>query len=337
MRCGPRWRPPSWAVDVPLPDGYTLRPARIADGEAVMEMLNEETEALIGVPLADLDWVTRPWTGPDADRHGYAVVVGPGGAIAGYLLAESRPPHTEVFALGVVALAHHGRGLGGAIVETIEDYAAGMVDRAPPGRRVALHVGALADEPRVSALLRSHGFAEVRRFWLMRIEFGRPPTAPTPVAGIDIRALERGQERAVYRCMTDAFRDHWGADEMPEAEWIHRHVEAEDQYHPELWLLAWAGERLAGALMALPESVQEPALGYINEIGVRREFRRRGIGEALLRSCFVRLYDRGSRGALLHVDSSSPTGADRLYERVGMTAKPQFATWAKELVRDACC
>ena len=231
---------------MPLPDGYTLRPARIADGEAVVEMLNEETEALIGMPLADLDWVTRPWTGPDADRQRYAVVVDSGGAIAGYLLAESRPPHTEVFGLGVVALGHHGRGLGAAIVETIEDHAAGMVDRAPPGRRVALHIGALADEPHVSALLRAHGYAEVRRFWLMRIEFGGPPDPPAPVAGIDIRPLERGQEREVYRCMTDAFRDHWGADEMPEAEWIHRHVEAEDQFHPELWLLAWAGSGWRG-------------------------------------------------------------------------------------------
>jgi ribosomal protein S18 acetylase RimI-like enzyme len=132
--------------------------------------------------------------------------------------------------------------------------------------------------------------------------------------------------------MTDAFQDHWGENEMSEQEWIHLHVEAEDQFHPELWLLAWDGDALAGALMARPEAVQEPALGYVNELGVRREFRRRGIGEALLRSCFVRLHEGGSRGALLHVDSSSLTGAERLYERVGMVAIPQFSTWAKELV-----
>lgn len=104
---------------------------------------------------------------------------------------------------------------------------------------------------------------------------------------------------------------------------------------PGLWLLAWEGDRLAGALIARPESVQEPALGYVNQVGVRREFRRRGIGEALLRSCFTLLHARGSRGALLHVDSDSLTGADRLYERLGMIAVPQFATWEKELVPGA--
>ena len=33
----------------------------------------------------------------------------------------------------------------------------------------------------------------------------------------------------------------------------------------------------------------------------------------------------------LHVDSDSLTGATRLYERVGMTAHPRFATWEKDL------
>jgi mycothiol synthase len=318
-----------------LPDGYTLRPPRLADGEAVMEMMNEETRALIGMPLADLDWVTGPWTAPEADRHAYAVLINPGGAIVGYLLAESQPPHTEVFGIGVVSLAHHGRGLGAAIVEAIEQRAAGMVDRAPPGRRVVLRMGALADEPRVSALLAAHGYAEVRRYWLMRAEFAGRPAAPAPVAGIAVRPLKRGQERDVYHCMTDSFRDHWGEEETTEADWMHHHVEATDQFHPELWLLAWEGDRLAGALIARPESVQEPALGYVNQVGVRREFRRRGIGEALLRSCFTLLHARGSRGALLHVDSDSLTGADRLYERLGMIAVPQFATWEKELVPGA--
>jgi mycothiol synthase len=318
---------------VPLPDGYTLRAARPDDGVPVMHMLNEETEALIGVPLADLDWVVGPWSAPGADRHHYVVVVDRAGVPAGYLLVESRPPHTAVYGLGVVALAHHGRGVGGAMVEEIERRARTMVDRAPDGQQVVLHMGALADEPHVSAVLAAHGFAEVRRMSLMRIEFGGPPAPPSAVAGVEIRRLERGQERLVHRCLTDAFRDHWGMDEMPQDEWIHRHVNAAGQFHPDLWLLAWAGDRLAGALIALPHAVQEPPLGYVNELGVRREFRGRGIGEALLRACFARLYTGGSRGALLHVDSDSLTGADRLYERVGMTAQPQFATWEKQLRR----
>ena len=46
---------------------------------------------------------------------------------------------------------------------------------------------------------------------------------------------------------------------------------------------------------------------------------------------FGALYALGSRGAELHVDADSVTGATRLYERVGMSAHPRFATWEKEL------
>ena len=65
---------------------------------------------------------------------------------------------------------------------------------------------------------------------------------------------------------------------------------------------------------------------------MRREARRRGIGEALLRRSFVTLYELGKQGAQLVVDSESSTGADRLYERVGMTAQPRFANWDRTLL-----
>ena len=314
-----------------LPGGCTLRPARLADGPAVLVMLNEETEALIGVPLADLDWVTSAWTAPESGDHLYAVVEDAGGAIVGYLLAECRPPHTEVFGLGVVAVSHHGRGIGAAIVAEIERRGLEMARRAPAGERVVVQMGTLADEPGVAALLAARGYAEVRRFWRMRIEFAEPPPPAAPVAGVAIRTLERGQEAAVYRCLDEAFRDHWGWDASSEEDWFHHHVDV-DEFDPEWWLLAWAGDRLAGVLLARPASVQEPELGYVNELGVRPDFRRRGIGEALLRTCLRRLFDHGSRGALLHVDAESITGADRLYERVGMTAEPQFSRWERELV-----
>jgi mycothiol synthase len=316
---------------VSLPEGYAFRPARLADGPAVLAMLNEETEALIGVPLADIDWVTSPWTAPGADGHVYTVVEDAAGAVVGYLLAECRPPYTEVFSLGVVALSHHGRGIGAAIVEEIERRGRELARRAPPGERVVVQVGALADEPRVSALLSGRGYAEVRRFWLMRIEFSTPPAPPGPIEGVEIRTLERGQEGEVFRCLDDAFRDHWGWEDSTEEDWIHLHVDVAE-FDPTWWLLAWAGDRLAGVLVSRPASVQEPAFGYVNELGVRREHRRRGIGEALLRTCFRRLHEHGSRGALLHVDSQSITGAERLYERAGMTATPQFSRWEKELV-----
>ena len=315
-----------------LPEGFTCRPPQPEDGERIVAMMNEETIAVVGVPMASLDWVVTPWTAPGVDlEHDYAVILAPDGGVAGYFFLECEPPHTEVFSIGAVAVPYHGRGLGAAIVAEVERRSRGFLDRAPPGRRVVIHAGALANEPRAAALLSAHGYIEARRFARMQIEFDAAPEPPAPIPGIEIRPLARGEEPAVYACLRDAFVDHWGESWPTEEAWLHSHVDATTEFDPELWLLAWQGVELTGALVGQPRSEEDPALGHIGVLGVRRLFRRRGIAEALLRASFVLYHGRGSRGVALEVDTASVTGATRVYERVGMTAEPRFSQWEKEL------
>jgi mycothiol synthase len=296
-----------------------------------VQVINEETMALIGVSVATVEWLLAPWNAPGADRErDFAVVVAPDGCIAGYVSVESDPPYNEVFGIGVVAMRDHGRGLGAALVAEAERRAQRFVGLADPDRRVAMHMGSLADEPRVSRLLSAHGYVEVRRFAAMRIDFDGPAAPPAAVEGIEIRGLARGEESAVHACLKDAFADHWGETWPTEETWLRRHIDTKD-FDPELWLLAWHGSELAGVLVGEPRSAEDPAFGYIADIGVRREHRRRGIAQALLRTSFGQFYGRGAQGVSLHVDTQSTTGATRLYESAGMTAQPRFATWEKEL------
>jgi GNAT superfamily N-acetyltransferase len=314
---------------MPLPPGYRLRAPVIEDGPAIADMLNAETVALTGVPLASVEWVTTAWTAPGArvDRD-FGVITDGDGMIAGYFMIQFEPPFTTVFGIGAVALPHHDRGVGSAIVEEI----GGRGREIAVGREnVTLRMGVLAGEPRVAELLTAHGFHEARVFWSMTLRFDGPPQAPADIAGIDVRTLDRGQERQVYECAADAFRDHWGDGFSSEDSWLHRHVHASESFDPDLWYLAWEGERLVGMLLSAADSEEDPELGYVGLLGVRREARRRGVGEALLRRSFVTFYELGKRGAQLVVDSESSTGADRLYERVGMTAQPRFANWDRAL------
>lgn len=319
-------------MDAGFPEGFALRPPVRADAEPIVAMMNEESMALRGVAMVSLDWIVTPWTTPGADlEHDFAVVIGPDGDLAGYLLVESDPPFTSVFSIGVVALRYHGRGLGAAVLAEAERRARRFLDMAPAGDRVALHAGALADEPRVSALLTAHGYVEARRFARMAIAFDGPPRPPASLPGIQIRPLVRGEEPAVYACMSEAFADHWGPTWPTEEVWLHQHVTASSEFHPDLWQLAWHGPELAGALVAGPDAEEGPSLGHVELVGVRRSFRRRGVGEALLRTSFAQFHSRGARGVALEVDTESITGATRLYERLGMTAEPRFAAWEKEL------
>jgi mycothiol synthase len=66
-------------------------------------------------------------------------------------------------------------------------------------------------------------------------------------------------------------------------------------------------------------------------LGVRRPWRRRGLGLALLRETFGLFYDRGEGRVGLGVDAENPSGATRLYERAGMHVEAEHQTWEKEL------
>jgi ribosomal protein S18 acetylase RimI-like enzyme len=95
--------------------------------------------------------------------------------------------------------------------------------------------------------------------------------------------------------------------------------------------VALDGDEVVGASLNYPERADDPGYGWIGSIGVRRPWRRRGVGEALLRRTFALLHARGLRKVRLSVDSQSPTGAERLYERVGMSVLRQSNTWECEL------
>lgn len=76
-------------------------------------------------------------------------------------------------------------------------------------------------------------------------------------------------------------------------------------------------------------------MGWIFGLGVRRPWRRRGLGLALLRHCLGALYDRGKRRVGLGVDAQSPTGATRLYEKAGMSVYRRNGIYEKDLVGSA--
>jgi mycothiol synthase len=311
--------------------GYGMRPPQDDDAERVATFMNEECVAFLGVPTVDADWLRRRWTAPAADRElDFAVVESPEGEVCAFLSVESEPPFTEIFALGVVAPAFHGLGLGNAIVSENERRAQRFEALAEANARVVVHAGALADEPKAGALLSSRGYREVRRFELRRIDFEGEPPRPPDLDGIDVRHFDPGQARLVYEAHVDAFADHWGEGEETYDDFRHHNLDA-PEYDPELWFLGWDGANLAGYAIAHEHSREDPARGYVAVLGVRRAYRRRGLAAALLLHAFAALHARGRQGVDLHVDGDSVTGATQLYERVGMTAHPRFATWEKEL------
>jgi GNAT superfamily N-acetyltransferase len=228
-----------------------------------------------------------------------------------------------------------GRGIGTALLRWGEARARERIVEAPEGARVTIGAGTISTNETAHDLLQAEGWQMIRHFFDMHIEFGSPPPAPQWPTGIVVRTLRPGQdEEAVFRAIEEAFRDHWGYVEAPFEERFQRFMHFlnnHPDYDPSLCFMAMAGDEVAGVALCMPKTTEYPDMAWVEDLGVRRPWRKQGVGLALLHHSFGEFYWRGIRKAGLGVDGSNLTGALRLYHRAGMHQAVQFDGYEKEL------
>jgi mycothiol synthase len=311
--------------------GLTVRPPRETDIPSILRLIAASDIALNGEadPWSEED-ISRDWVGVDLDHDGW-VVMTPDGTLAGYavLLERARGDGYERFECdGYVHPAHTGKGIGSELLRLLEARAREQAADAPEGTRSVLHSGTLANDTAARRLMEVRGFTPVRHFWRMRIDMTDSPPAPVWPAGIAVRECVRGQdERAVFETLDEAFQDHWGHTPENYDEWRERAVNLES-FDPSLWFLALEGADPAGAIRG---RVMADGSGWVNTLGVRRPWRKHGLGSALLLRAFGAFYRRGINSVALGVDAQNPTGATRVYEAAGMHVVREFVVYEKEL------
>ena len=312
----------------PLPPGHALRSPKDADIAAITELRRAVDMARYGDSDSEEAEVVQMWSFPRLDRRNDVwIVEGPDADVVGYgyFWAES-PPH-EAIADQWVHPAHRGRGISEALLDLGEMRAAAMAARNGDGAPVSLAVFTAAGDTAHLALFTRHGFARSREFLRMQVVFDAPPAAAEWPAGIEVRGFRRHvDEAAVHAAMDEAFRDHYRPTQMDLDEWTALQFSRPD-LDLGLWWVAWDGDEVAGSVLAF--AMLDGA--YIDELGVRRPWRGRGLGRALLLHAFAGLYDRGVRRMYLGVDSTNPTGAMRIYESVGMRPTRRHVVMAKDV------
>ncbi len=161
----------------------------------------------------------------------------------------------------------------------------------------------------------------------MRIDLEGPRPSPAWPPGIEARLFRRGRdERTVWRADEEAFAEHFLFESHTFEEWRLHHLEARGA-DLDLCLLAWDGDALAGYALGF----DAPEGGIVGDLAVRRPWRGRGLGAALLEAEFALFAARGRRVVRLDVDAQNATGALRVYERAGMTVERRFDVMQKVL------
>jgi mycothiol synthase len=217
-----------------------------------------------------------------------------------------------------------------------EQRALQALKRVPAGLRFAPHVGAYRESSKAKKLFEDFGYRHTRSTYHMIIEMTTPVPAPEFPAGITLRTYNPGTDaEAVYRAEQEAFRDHRGFVEQPFEDGLKRwkHNREHEGFDPTLYFLATDGlsGEIAGLSICRPSSYYDADRGWVRSLSVRRPWRKRGLGLALLRHSFNEFYRRGKRKVGLGVDAENLTGALRLYESAGMHVDQAYDSYEKEL------
>jgi mycothiol synthase len=296
----------------------------VADAARIAAVANARATALHGTTEESAEdvarWFELPSLDPGADMRlalgangapeGYADVAGPADGTPRAWVDLRTPPESAAAREALFAWAE-GRaaeraGTRGSIWFFVDDRDAGLRD-----------------------LLRRSGYEIVRSSYEMRRSLDGPLQPAAWPAGLEVRPFRAEHAELVHAAQEEAFADHWGFVPTSFEEWRALNLgEGEDT---SLWRIAWDGADVAGVEINRPRRGEDETVGWVVVLAVRRPWRRRGLGEALLREAFAAFAARGKTSAGLGVDAENTTGAVSLYERVGMHVVRRGDTWERRL------
>lgn len=309
-----------------LPHSAKLRPGMFSDLSDVLHVRQTQEGIESGAPFTSAESLAATWEALESrlPTQVWVAVTADGRLVACAELARS----DQVFQPRLWVLpAYRDVGLEPALLARTEQQACTM-GREEGAESVQLFAQATSYHPEAQEALAQSDFAATSTYEAMQLTLREPPTPPDDIAGVVIHPFAAGQDaEAVYRADEDAFLDERGHTHRTFERWKQRLTLREDASDPPVWLIAWDNDEVAGA--ALGEVIA--GVGWIHHLGVRRSWRRRGLGAALILSALGAFHQRGIDTVRLNVDAASLTNAQHLYRRLGFQVTYTYTNYARTI------
>lgn len=312
-----------------LPDDYTIRAAAIDDLRGVLHVQRAARTHDIGLTSfseADLrgSWdesrlslIEDTWVALDGE-----------GTIVAY--AEiPRSQDNESWCAVYVLPDYRGRGIEDALLPLIKErlHARNLQPKDGP---VILYGRAFEANQALQEVFESEGYERNLTFQIMQVDLTEEQPAPEWPTNIEVRTFRLGEdEQAAYEADEEAGQDKGYHTPLTFDAWAQRMGLNKPEFDHSLWFLAWSGGELAAVCLNYIDAATGTA--WIDHLGVRRAWRKQGLGMALLRHSFREFQARGITTAKLSVDSGSLTNAPRLYTQAGMAVVQKYHIYRKDL------
>ncbi|GAA2209903.1 hypothetical protein GCM10009850_053620 [Nonomuraea monospora] len=257
------------------------------------------------------------------------IVVERDGGVVGYATIrwwEERDGTWLYLHRGYLLPDHRGRGVGSAMLAWAEDRIRHLVRQHGTSRTAVFGANATDGERDATALLVGAGYRRV--FSLVELELeladlSRLPDGRRLPPGVRIGAVETADYRDAWKTVVDSY-----ANAAYTEKWTFESFLATAD--PTCWRAAWDGDRMAGvALCSLRR--EDRTLGEVEELSVRAESRRSGVGRALLVDGLRCLRENGAAAARLYTGTANPHRSYDLYESVGFRRRGEYVRYRKPI------
>jgi GNAT superfamily N-acetyltransferase len=297
---------------IELPDGFTSRPARADDIDAIFDLVAAAELDIDGVAEVDRDDVEMGFGRAGFDPATDCILLFEGDLPVAWADVHQNRAEADV------RPSHRGRGIGAAILSWTEARARGLGESKVSQTITDANAAA-------AALFTANGYEPTRTAWVLEISLHDPPPAPSPPEGITIRPYDPDRDaQAVYHLIDDAFSEWEGRAPITFDEWA-PYVIRHHSFSPAMSPLAFDGDELVGVVMSFDYRGNDE--GWIHQLATKATHRHRGIARALLSSTFRAFHAKGKATCGLSTDSR--TGALTLYERVGMSVRRPYTRYTK--------
>jgi mycothiol synthase len=302
---------------------FRIKHPTFEDAQAITDLVSLCDIEDIGEPDITLSDVLDMWKSIEINTDAW-IALSETNEIIGYGFVEvtgAKRMDTCVF----VHPQFKNQGIGSLLLNKVEERAHALA-KGKDGEQKLMNQISFTNRA-ARKLIEDRGYQFTRLYERMKIELEEQPNQYPLPEGITIRPFQPDQdETTLFTLYDETFRDAWGYTKKDFTTWISQ--KKGDGYDPSLWFIVWKDFKPVGFLMS---RMQDDGI-FIDLLGVKREYRKLGIGKALLLHTFGLAYERNQKTILLYVDSDSLTNANRLYKQVGMSPHSQTAVYMKELI-----
>jgi ribosomal protein S18 acetylase RimI-like enzyme len=273
-----------------------------------------------------------PWSNAETDSMAAFTADGQIAAWARVFVNPQPLDECRAFLWGEVHPAHRGNGLADSIFDWMEARGRARLNEMPPHLPRVLRSSVQAGLQEWITLLEGRAFRPVRSFYRMRRDLSQPIPDEYAPEGITLRTFNPKLGASARQALNESFADHWSFEPVSEEDWQMFFMGRSD-FRPDLSFIAMDGDKVAGICLNVvnreTNERQGTHVGWVQDLGVRRAWRKRGVASALLCASMRAFQAGGLDTAMLGVDAENLTGALKLYERLGFAQVKRFISFEK--------